>query len=173
EVSGPVVAIAVILAAVFIPTAFLPGITGRLYQQFALTIAISVIISAFNALSLSPALSALLLRPRNKARGTLGWFYDRFNRIFGSATHGYVNWSRAAIRKAVLSFALLFILAIGAGFFGKRLPSGFLPEEDQGYIFLALQLPDASSLERTDQVCHKIEDFLSKTPGVKIGRAHV
>ncbi len=167
EVSAPVIGIALVLSAVFIPTAFLPGITGRLYQQFALTIAISVIFSAFNALSLSPALSALLLRPRKKTRGPLGWFYDRFNRVFDSATHGYVNWSRAAIRKAVLSFALLLVLAIGAGFFGKRLPSGFLPEEDQGYVFLALQLPDASSLERTDQVCHKIEDFLSKTPGVQ------
>ncbi len=167
EVSAPVIGIALVLSAVFIPTAFLPGITGRLYQQFALTIAISVIFSAFNALSLSPALSALLLRPRKKTRGPLGWFYDRFNRVFGSATHGYVNWSRAAIRKTVLSFALLLVLAIGAGFFGKKLPSGFLPEEDQGYVFLALQLPDASSLERTDQVCHKIEDFLSKTPGVQ------
>src|SRR5438067_1709351 len=167
EVSGVVVGVALVLSAVFIPTAFLPGITGRLYQQFALTIAISVIFSAFNALSLSPALSAMLLRPRKQPRGPVGWFYDRFNRVFGSATHGYVNWSRAAIRKAVLSFALLLVLAIGAGFFGKRLPSGFLPEEDQGYVFLALQLPDASSLERTDQACHKIEDFLSKTPGVQ------
>jgi hydrophobic/amphiphilic exporter-1 (mainly G- bacteria), HAE1 family len=167
EVSAPVIGIALVLSAVFIPTAFLPGITGRLYQQFALTIAISVIFSAFNALSLSPALSSLLLRPRKKTRGPLGWFYDRFNRIFGSATHGYVNWSQVAIRKAVLSFALLLVVAIGAGFFGKRLPSGFLPEEDQGYVFLALQLPDASSLERTDQACHKIEDFLSKTPGVQ------
>ncbi len=167
EVSAPVIGIALVLSAVFIPTAFLPGITGRLYQQFALTIAISVIFSAFNALSLSPALSALLLRPRKKTRGPLGWFYDRFNRIFSRATHGYVNWSRVAIRKAVLSFALLLVVAIGAGFFGKRLPSGFLPEEDQGYVFLALQLPDASSLERTDEACHKIEDFLSKTPGVQ------
>src|SRR5713101_570622 len=167
EVSGPVIGIALVLSAVFIPTAFLPGITGRLYQQFALTIAISVIFSAFNALSLSPALSALLLRPRKKTRGPLGWFYDRFNRIFGSATHGYVNWSRLAIRKAVLSFALLAVLAVGAGLFGSRLPSGFLPEEDQGYVYLALQLPDASSLERTDKVCREIEDFLSKTPGVQ------
>jgi HAE1 family hydrophobic/amphiphilic exporter-1 len=167
EVSGPVIGIALVLSAVFIPTAFLPGITGRLYQQFALTIAISVIFSAFNALSLSPALSALLLRPRKKVRGPLGWFYDRFNRIFGSATHGYVNWSRLAIRKTVLSFALLAVLAVGAGFFGARLPSSFLPEEDQGYVFIQLQLPDASSLERTDQACRKIEDFLSKTPGVQ------
>src|SRR5437870_5328517 len=160
-------ALALVLSAVFIPTAFLPGITGRLYQQFALTIAISVILSAFNALSLSPALSSLLLRPRKKTRGPLGWFYDRFNRIFGSATNGYVNWSRLAIRKAMLSFALLAALAVGAGFFGSRLPSAFLPEEDQGYVFLALQLPDAASLERTDKVSREIEDFLSKTPGVQ------
>ena len=167
EVSGPVIGIALVLSAVFIPTAFLPGITGRLYQQFALTIAISVIFSAFNALSLSPALSSLLLRPRKKTRGPLGWFYDRFNRVFDSATHGYVNWSRLAIRKAVLSFALLAVFAVGAGLFGSRLPSGFLPEEDQGYVYLALQLPDASSLERTDQAARKIEDILSKIPGVQ------
>src|ERR1700755_433856 len=167
EVSAPVIGIALVLSAVFIPTAFLPGITGRLYQQFALTIAISVIFSAFNALSLSPALASLLLRPRKKVRGPLGWFFDRFNRVFGVATHGYVNWSRLAIRKAVLSFALLAVLAVGAGLFGSRLPSGFLPEEDQGYIYLALQLPDAASLERTDKVCRQIEDFLAKTPGVK------
>jgi len=167
EVSGPVIGIALVLSAVFIPTAFLPGITGRLYQQFALTIAISVILSAFNALSLSPALSSLLLRPRKKTRGPLGWFYDRFNRVFGGATHVYVNWSRLAIRKAVLSFGLLAVFAVGAGVFGSRLPSGFLPEEDQGYVYLALQLPDASSLERTDQAARKIEDILSKIPGVK------
>src|SRR6201990_1058350 len=167
EVSGVVIGVALVLSAVFIPTAFLPGITGRLYQQFALTIAISVIFSAFNALSLSPALSALLLRPKKKAWGPLGWFYDRFNRLFGHATNGYVNWSRLAIRKAILSFALLAVLAVGAGFFGSRLPSSFLPEEDQGYVFLALQLPEAASLERTDKVCREIEDFLSKTPGVQ------
>src|SRR5881227_3137791 len=167
EVSGVVIGVALVLSAVFIPTAFLPGITGRLYQQFALTIAISVIFSAFNALSLSPALSAMLLRPRKKTRGPVGWFFDRFNRVFGSATHGYVNWSRIAIRKAILSFTLLAVLAVGAGLFGSRLPSGFLPEEDQGYVFLALQLPDASSLERTDQAARKIEDILSKIPGVQ------
>jgi len=167
EVSGVVIGVALVLSAVFIPTAFLPGITGRLYQQFALTIAISVIFSAFNALSLSPALSAMLLRPRKKTRGPVGWFFDRFNRVFGKATHGYVNWSRLAIRKSFLSFGLLAALAVGAGLFGSRLPSGFLPEEDQGYIYLALQLPDAASLERTDQACRKIEDFLSKTPGVQ------
>jgi hydrophobic/amphiphilic exporter-1 (mainly G- bacteria), HAE1 family len=167
EVSGPVIGIALVLSAVFIPTAFLPGITGRLYQQFALTIAISVIFSAFNALTLSPALSSLLLRPRKKTRGPLGWFFDKFNRVFGSATNGYVNWSRLAIRKSVLSFALLGAIAVGAGLFGAKLPSGFLPEEDLGYVFMALQLPDASSLERTDQAARKVEEILKNTPGVQ------
>jgi HAE1 family hydrophobic/amphiphilic exporter-1 len=167
DVSGPVIGIALVLSAVFVPTAFIPGITGRLYQQFALTIAIAVIFSAFNALSLSPALSALLLRPRTKARGPLGWFYDRFNRVFGSATRGYVNLSRLAIHKTFVSLAVLLLFAVGAGFFGAKLPSGFLPEEDQGYVYVALQLPDAASLERTDQAAKKIEDILSKTPGVK------
>lgn len=167
EVTGPVIGVALVLAAVFIPTAFLPGITGRLYQQFAVTIAISVVLSAFNALTLSPALSALLLRPRKKMRGPLGWFFGWLNKMFSKVTNGYVNWSRVAIRKAVMSFALLAVLAVGAGWFGSRLPSGFLPEEDQGYIYMALQLPDAASLERTDAACHKIEELLSQTPGVQ------
>ena len=126
EVSAPVIGIALVLSAVFIPTAFLPGITGRLYQQFALTIAISVIFSAFNALSLSPALSSLLLRPRKKTRGPLGWFYDRFNRIFSSATHGYVNWSQVAIRKAVLSFALLLVIAAWRRLFWEKVAERLL-----------------------------------------------
>src|SRR5213595_593751 len=115
EVSGVVIGVALVLSAVFIPTAFLPGITGRLYQQFALTIAISVIFSAFNALTLSPALSALLLRPRKAARGPLGKFFAAFNRVFGRITDGYVGWCRIAIRKSLLSFGLLGILAVGAG----------------------------------------------------------
>src|SRR5471030_613291 len=148
EVGGPVVAIAIILAAVFIPTAFIPGITGRLYQQFALTIAISVIISAFNALSLSPALCAMLLRPRQKVRGPLGRFYGWFNRVFGRATDGYVGISRHLIRKSGLSFLILGCFAIAALWFGHRLPTSFLPEEDQGYVYVGLQLPNASSLQR-------------------------
>src|SRR5678816_713841 len=107
EVSGPVIAIALILAAVFVPTVFIPGITGRLYQQFALTIAISVILSAFNALTLSPALSSLLLRPRKKTRGPLGWFYDGFNRVFARTRDGYVRVAGALLRKSVIAFALL------------------------------------------------------------------
>jgi HAE1 family hydrophobic/amphiphilic exporter-1 len=167
EVSGPVIGIALVLSAVFVPTVFIPGITGRLYQQFALTIAISVILSAFNALTLSPALSSLLLRPKKKTRGPLGWFYDRFNRLFGSATNGYVSLSRLAIHKSFFSLALLLAFAIAGGFFGSKLPASFLPEEDQGYLYIALQLPDAASLERTDEACRKVEEILSKTPGIK------
>jgi hydrophobic/amphiphilic exporter-1 (mainly G- bacteria), HAE1 family len=167
EVSGPVIAIAIILAAVFIPTAFIPGITGRLYQQFAVTIAVSVIISAFNALTLSPALSALLLRPKKKSWGPLQKFYDGFNRIFGRTTDGYVNWCDHLIRKSKISLLFLLVTAILAGFFGKQLPTSFLPDEDQGYIYAGLQLPDASSLQRTDAVTKKAEEIIMKTPGVK------
>src|SRR6187399_2768930 len=141
EISGPVVGIALVLTAVFVPTAFIPGITGRLYQQFAVTIAISVILSAFNALSLSPALSALLLRPRKEARGLLRFFFDLFNRAFAHATNGYVRGAGVLIRKAVIAFALLLACGAGAAYFGTRLPSSFLPDEDQGYMFLNLQLP--------------------------------
>lgn len=167
EVSGPVIAIAIILAAVFIPTAFIPGITGQLYQQFAVTIAISVIFSAFNALSLSPALCALLLRPRQKGRGPLQKFFDWFNRVFGKATDGYVGLCGAAIRKSMVSLILLAAVAVGAGLLGKALPSSFLPDEDQGFIFAGIQLPDAASLQRTGEVAKKAEDIIMKTPGVK------
>jgi HAE1 family hydrophobic/amphiphilic exporter-1 len=167
EVSGPVVAIALILAAVFIPTAFIPGITGRLYQQFAVTIAISVIFSAFNALSLSPALSALLLRPRKKSRGPLGKFFGWFNRMFSRVTEGYVGFSAVLIRKAFLSLAFLALVAVAAVFIGKKLPGSFLPTEDQGYLFVALQLPDASSLQRTSEASKEVEDRLLKTPGIQ------
>ena len=167
EVSGPVVAIALILSAVFVPTAFIPGITGRMYQQFAITIAISVIFSAFNALSLSPALAALMLRPKKESRGPLGAFFRWFNRGFGRATDGYVSLCGTLIRKAGLSMLLLLGVAIFAGWFGSHLPHSFLPDEDQGYVFAGLQLPDAASLQRTDDASRKIEDIILKTPGVR------
>jgi HAE1 family hydrophobic/amphiphilic exporter-1 len=169
EVSGPVIGIALVLSAVFVPTAFIPGITGRLYQQFALTIAISVLFSAFNALTLSPALAAMLLRPRKPARGPLGWFFERFNRVFKRTTEGYVNMSRLAIRKGAISMILLLVFAVLAGLFGSRLSSGFLPEEDQGYLYGSLALPYAASMERTGDAARKVEKALLETPGV----AHV
>jgi hydrophobic/amphiphilic exporter-1 (mainly G- bacteria), HAE1 family len=167
EVSGPVIGIAVVLSAVFVPTAFIPGITGRLYQQFAVTIAVSVIISAFNALTLSPALSALLLRPKKQSRGPLAKFFGWFNRVFESVTNGYVKWCRFFIHK--LAFMLILLVGFGAlaGFFGGRLPASFLPDEDQGYVFVGMQLPDASSLQRTDAAAKKVEEILEKTPGVE------
>ncbi|HEX4631462.1 MAG TPA: efflux RND transporter permease subunit, partial [Chthoniobacterales bacterium] len=167
EVSGPVIGIALVLSAVFVPTAFIPGITGRLYQQFALTIAISVILSAFNALTLSPALAAMLLRPRKVARGPLGWFFERFNRVFRRTTERYVNTSRLAIRKGAVSMSLLLVFALVAWLFGSRLSSGFLPEEDQGYLYGSLALPYAASMERTGDAARKVEDALLKTPGVE------
>jgi len=167
EVSSPVIAIALILAAVFVPTAFIPGITGRLYQQFAITIAISVIFSAFNALSLSPALAALLLRPRKESRGPLGVFFRWFNRVFGRTTDGYVSLCGTLIRKAALSMLLLVGMTALAGWFGSRLPRSFLPDEDQGYVFAGLQLPNAASLQRNDSASRRIEEMILKTPGVR------
>jgi HAE1 family hydrophobic/amphiphilic exporter-1 len=167
EISGPVVGIALVLSAVFIPTAFIPGITGRLYQQFAVTIAIAVILSAFNALTLSPALAALMLRPKQESHGLLRRFFDWFNRVFGRATEGYVRLSGALIRKSAVAVVMLVGFGLAAAFFGNRVPSSFLPDEDQGYIFLHLQLPNAASLERTDATCRKIENILAKMPGVK------
>jgi HAE1 family hydrophobic/amphiphilic exporter-1 len=167
EVSGPVVAIALVLSAVFLPTIFIPGITGKLYQQFAVTIAISVIISAFNALTLSPALSSLILKPKKKARGPLGAFYRGFNSLFGSATTGYVKLCGWFIRKFVISLLLLGIMTAGIGAIGKRVPGGFLPEEDQGYLFAGIQLPDAASLQRTDAATRELEKIIMETPGVQ------
>jgi HAE1 family hydrophobic/amphiphilic exporter-1 len=167
EVSGPVVAIAIILAAVFIPTAFIPGITGRLYQQFALTIAISVIISAFNALSLSPALCAMLLRPKDESSGPLGRFYGWFNATFLRVQSGYVGISRRLIQKSVLGFCVLAGFAALAFLLNRRLPASFLPEEDQGYVYVGLQLPNASSLQRTSDAARRVEDILKHTPGVQ------
>ena len=167
EVSGPVISIALILASVFIPIAFVSGIQGRLNKQFAVTIAISVLISAFNALTLSPALSAMLLKPRKQTHGPLGKFFGGFNRWFTRATHGYVNWSNVLIRKAVIGAVIL--LAFGAVdlLAVRKLPTSFLPEEDYGYMFLNVQLPPAASLERTNAVCKKVESILAQTDGVE------
>jgi len=167
QVSGPVVAIALILAAVFIPTAFIPGITGRLYQQFAITIAISVLLSAFNALSLSPALSALLLRPKKKSGGPLQKFYNIFNRVFGRTTDGYVGMCGVLVRKTSIGLLFLLLVSLTAGWFGNKVPTSFLPEEDMGYVYGGIQLPNAASLQRTAEACRKADEIIRSVPGVK------
>jgi HAE1 family hydrophobic/amphiphilic exporter-1 len=167
ELSGPVIGIALVLSAVFVPTVFIPGITGRLYQQFALTIAISVVLSAFNALTLSPALAALLLRPKKESRGPLAKFFAWFNRVFGRATELYLRLSGALIRKSALALVALAVLGVAGILFGRFLPSSFLPDEDQGYAFINMQLPNAASLERTAAASRQVEEILAHTPGVR------
>jgi HAE1 family hydrophobic/amphiphilic exporter-1 len=162
-----VVAIALILSSVFLPVAFLGGIQGRLNRQFAITIAISVLISAFNALSLAPALSALLLRPRKASRGLLARFFGGFNRGFDKARNGYISASGFLVRKGLIAVVILVGFTLLAGGLGKAVPTSFLPDEDSGFFFLNVQLPDASSLQRTDAVCRKVEAILAKTKGVK------
>src|SRR5229473_2414827 len=167
EVSGPVVAIALILSSVFLPIGLMGGIQGSLNKQFAFTIAISVLLSAFNALTLSPALAALLLRPRKNSKGLLARFFGTFNRLFERATHGYVNVSHALIRKSVIAVLILAGFAVATGLLGYRLPTSFLPTEDYGYMYLNVQLPPAASMERTDQALKKVEAILAKTAGVQ------
>jgi len=166
EVSAPVVGIALILSAVFVPVAFLGGLTGQMYQQFALTIAISVLLSAFSALSLSPALCAMLLKPARAPRGPLGVFFRGFNRVFDTATKGYVSVARLLIRRAVVTILLVGVVVVGVGLLGRVLPAGFIPEEDQGLFGIAVQLPPAASLERTSAVLGKVEAILAKTEGI-------
>jgi len=168
ELSGPVVGIALVLSSVFIPTAFIPGITGRLYQQFAVTIAISVLLSAFNALTLSPALAALLLRPKTESRsGFLGKGFAWFNRVFDRTTDSYVKWSGALLRKSVLAVGLLAAAGAAGIFFAGRVPSSFLPDEDQGYLYVNMQLPNSASIDRTSAAAKQVEAILAGTPGVQ------
>jgi HAE1 family hydrophobic/amphiphilic exporter-1 len=166
EVSAPVVGIALILSAVFIPVAFLGGLTGRMYQQFALTIAISVLLSAFNALSLSPALCAMFLKAPKPARGPLGKFFRGFNWVFERSTTAYVGAARLLVRRAIITILIIAAVAVGAGLFGGALPAGFIPEEDQGIFGVNVTLPPAASLERTGRVLTQVEQILAKTEGV-------
>lgn len=168
EVAGPVVAIAVILSAVFVPVAFTGGITGRLYQQFAITIAISVCFSAFNALTLSPALAALLLKPKKDQKGMLARFFAAFNRMFDRFTNGYVKVAGFFARKVIITLIILGGIVFVTILLGKKIPSGFVPEEDQGYFIISTLLPDAASLERTDGVTTKIEAILKSIPEIEL-----
>ena len=167
EVTSPIVATTLILMAVFVPTAFIPGITGRLYQQFAITIAVSVLLSSINALTLSPALAGLLLRPRKASKGLLARAFAAFNCFFDRLTNGYLVWCKHLIRKAGFSMLLLLAVVIVVVFVGGRLPTGFLPQEDQGFFYLNLQLPAASSLQRTAEACTEIEKILNETEGIQ------
>ena len=165
EVSGPVVAIALILIAVFVPVAMTPGITGRFYQQFAITIAVSVAFSAFSALSLSPALAAMLLKPTkplNEQKGLLPMFYRGFNKVFESVTTKYLGGAGFFARKTIRVGVLLSVVLIFAGIFGIKIPAGFIPEEDQGYFLINVATPPASSLQRTNEITKKVESFLAE-----------
>jgi HAE1 family hydrophobic/amphiphilic exporter-1 len=169
EVAGPVVAIAIILAAVFIPVALAGGITGRLYQQFAITIAVSVLISAFNALTLSPALAALLLKPKKEGgkKNMLDRFFGAFNRWFDKFTNGYIGVAGYFARKTIRGVVFLGIIVVVMLMLGKSVPGGFVPEEDEGYFMCSVSLPDAASLQRTTEVTRKLEALIASVPGVE------
>jgi hydrophobe/amphiphile efflux-1 (HAE1) family protein len=167
EVSAPVIGIALILSAVFVPVALLGGLVGSMYKQFALTIAISVLLSAFNALSLTPALCAMLLKAPRPMRGPLGVFFRGFNKVFEVTTNGYVSTSRILVRRGILTILIVVAVAVGAGLFARVIPAGFIPDEDQGIFGVAVQLPPGASLERTSAVLKKVEDILGKTDGIE------
>jgi HAE1 family hydrophobic/amphiphilic exporter-1 len=167
EVAGPVVAIALILCAVFLPVAFMGGVTGALYQQFAITIAVSVVFSAINALTLSPALSAMMLRKPVPGRGPLAWFFRKFNQCFDWVTNVYGVVVGGLIRKAARSMLLLGAVMGGIYALGKAVPGGFIPDEDKGYLFVAVELPDGTSLQRTDALLKQVEEIVGNTKGVR------
>jgi hydrophobe/amphiphile efflux-1 (HAE1) family protein len=174
EVTGPVVAVALVLCAVFVPTAFISGITGQFYRQFALTIAVSTVISAFNSLTLSPALCALLLQehgaPKDKVTHLLdfsfGWFFGRFNKLFNRAGDAYAGLVKRLLRMAVVVL-VGYLGLVGLGIFTfAKVPTGFIPGQDMGYLIIVVQLPDASSFERTDAVVRKVTEMAQTIPGV-------
>ncbi|WP_320174286.1 multidrug efflux RND transporter permease subunit [Maridesulfovibrio sp.] len=167
EVSGPIVATTAVLIAVFVPVAFMGGISGQLYKQFALTLAVSVAISSINALTFSPAMSALLLRPQKDMRGPLGWFFKKFNKYFSKVTSGYTSGVRLILRKSIVALGIFGVLMFGTYTLFKTVPTGFVPNEDQGYFMINVQLPEGASLERSDAVVKQVEDILRNEPGVK------
>jgi len=166
EVSAPVIGIALILSAVFVPVALLGGLVGSMYKQFALTIAISVLLSAFNALSLTPALCALLLKEPKPMRGPLGVFFRGFNKVFDVTTNGYVHVSRLLVRRGILTIGIVGVVVLGAIVFARAIPAGFIPDEDQGILGINVQLPPGASLARTNEVLKQVEAILAKTEGI-------
>ena len=171
EVSGPILATALVLSSVFIPTAFISGLTGQFYQQFALTIAISTVISAFNSLTLSPALAALLLKPHQPGHapgGALfGWFFAGFNRMFSAAGRGYVATTRGIVRKAGVAVAIYAVLVFAGGYLFTITPTSFIPAQDKGYLFAITKLPDGASLDRTDKAIREMGRIAMKNPAVE------
>jgi multidrug efflux pump len=174
EVSGPVVAVGCVLTAVFVPCAFMSGITGQFFRQFALTIAVSTLISMFNSLTLSPALCAILLKPRGAHQGRitqvlnffLGWFFRLFNFTFSRASAGYTRLVRLALRGSVIVLVLYVGLLALTGWAFTQIPTGYIPGQDRGYVFLSIQMPDSTSLERTIMAVREIEDMCHEEKGV-------
>ena len=175
EVSGPIVAIALVLCAVFVPTAFIVGLSGEFYKQFALTIAISTVISAFNSLTLSPALSALLLKPRGAKKDALtrgidfafGWFFKLFNRFFGSASRGYGKLVTHTLRSSAIAVVVYAGLVALAALGFAKVPAGFVPTQDKGYLVSFAQLPNGATLDRTEDVIRRMSDMALKNPAVQ------
>lgn len=160
EVSAPVIATTLVLVGVFIPVAGMAGITGSLYQQFAITIAVSVVFSSINALSLSPALCSVLLKEKSMPGGLLGKFFNGFNRVFDRSTVAYTGYASAITGKFKRGFVYIGVFTLAALFLGGKVPGGFIPEEDQGYFYVNMQLPNAASLQRTDEIAKKVESIL-------------
>lgn len=169
EVSGPVVAIGLVLCAVFVPVAFMSGVTGQLYSQFALTIAVAVVFSVINALTLSPALCALMLKKPTPGKGPIAAFFGLFNRTFDWITDRYGRIVGGLVRKATRSMLLLVAVFAGIYLLGKHVPGGFIPDEDKGFLFVAVQLPEGASLQRSDEILKQVESIVCSTHGVRSG----
>jgi HAE1 family hydrophobic/amphiphilic exporter-1 len=167
KVTAPVIATTLVLIAVFIPVAGMAGITGLLYQQFAITIVVSVIVSSINALTLSPALCSILLKEPKPYKGPLGWFFGKFNKGMDKSTEGYMSFTNVVARKIKRGIVFIIIMSVAAGFFGKLVPGGFIPEEDMGYFFVNMQLPNAASIQRSDEIAKEIEKIILTYPEVK------
>jgi len=167
KVTAPVIATTLVLIAVFIPVAGMAGITGLLYQQFAITIVVSVIVSSVNALTLSPALCSILLKKPQPYKGLLGRFFGKFDRGMEKATDSYMSFTNIVARKLKRSVIFILVMTLGVGIFGKLVPGGFIPEEDMAYFFVNMQLPNAASLQRSDVIAKEIESILLSYPEIK------
>ena len=167
KVTAPVIATTLVLVAVFIPVAGMAGITGLLYQQFAITIVVSVLVSSVNALTLSPALCSLLLKKPVPYGGPLGWFFKKFNSGMDKSTDAYMSMTNIIGRKIKRGVVFILLMTVGAGVFGGLVPGGFIPEEDMGYFYVNIQLPNAASLQRTGAISEEIEKILMEYPEVQ------